>query len=65
MKIYLLAGCAPPSPILAASGSNIGFATYDWVDTALVHRVVKRNRAVHVPMISHGARVHTEFLEPF
>src|SRR5437870_11016790 len=65
MKINLLAGCASPAAIFAASGSNVSFATDDWLNTALVHCVVEGDRAVHISMISHGARGHAEFLETF
>ena len=59
--INLFAGTWTAAAIFATSGSEISFASDNRLDPFLLHRVIESDRAVHVAMISHGARVHTQF----
>ena len=60
MTVGLLSGGCTPAAILPASGCKICFASDDWVDSLLCHRLVKGNRAIHVAMIGHRAGLHAK-----
>jgi len=47
--------------VLPAATSNVSFASDDRINTAVLHRVVKRNGAKHVAVISHCTGLHSKF----
>ena len=65
MKVDLLSGSRAPRAIPSTAGRDISFAADDWLDAARFHRVVERNRAVHVAMVGHGARLHAQIFKAF
>src|SRR5258706_3486389 len=59
--VNLFAGTWTSAAIFPISRGEISFASDNRFDPFLLHRVIESDRAVHVAMISHGARVHTQF----
>jgi len=64
MKICLLTGRARGF-VLAAAARDVSFAADNRLYAAILHRVVKRDRAVDVAVICHGARRHTQLFHTF
>ena len=65
MKVGFLSRSRAPSAIPSAAGRDIRFAANDGLDTPRFHRVVERNRAVHVAMVGHGACLHAQVFKAF
>ena len=65
MKVRFLTANISRRAISAAGCSDVGLAADDGLDPFRVHRVVERDRAVHVAMISHGTCVHPKLLGAF
>jgi len=51
--------------IFAATDREIGLASDNRLDPLRLHRVVERDRAVHVAVVGHGARVHAQRSQAF
>src|SRR5690349_2384448 len=64
MKVCLLTWCAG-GLFFAAATRDVGLAAYNWFHTTTLHRVVERDRAVHVAVIGHGTRGHLQFFNTF
>src|SRR2546428_13209805 len=62
MVVCFFARCCSTGAILSAAGGHICLATDDRLDSLPLHRVVKRNCAIHIAVICHSARIHAEFL---
>src|SRR6266487_7092306 len=58
MIVHFFSGCAPASSVLTAAGCDVRLATDNRLDSLRVHRVVKRNRAVYIPVVRQRARLH-------
>lgn len=51
--------------ILAVTDGEISLASDNRLDPFRLHRVVERDRAVHVAVVGHGARVHAQSSQAF
>ena len=65
MEVGLLATHRSSRTISAVGRGDVSLASDNRFDTALFHRVVERDGAVHVAVIGHGTRLHPEFLGAF
>ncbi len=62
VKVCFFTRSSTPGAILAAARGDVGLATNNRFNPMRVHRVVKRDRAIHIAVIGHGARFHPQFL---
>ena len=51
--------------LFAAAAGDVSLATDDRFHTLILHRVVERDRAVHVAVIGHGTCGHLQFFNTF
>ena len=63
--VCFLSRCGTAAAVLPAAFSKISFAADDGLNPLPLHRVVERDCAIHVAVIGHGARVHTQRFETF
>ena len=61
VKVCFLTGRARGF-FLATAARDVSLTTDDRLHAVILHRVIERDRAEHVAMISHGARRHTQFV---
>src|SRR6185503_9065626 len=64
MKVCLLTRRAG-GLLFAAAARDVGLAANDRFHTTTLHRVVERDRPVHVAVIGHGTRRHLQFFNSF
>src|SRR6185436_19374480 len=64
MMVCLLTGRAR-GLLFAAAARDVSLATDNRLDPPILHRVVERDRTVHVAVISHGTRGHLQFFNTF